>query len=129
MKRTITSILIASLILFAFVSHAQKGDNLVRVTKEGLRNSVSVNYLADDDVLQIDSLLIPCSKFSVVKLKNEHNEYRVEFFLQRNTSIRHVSDASFKRAWLALPFQSRESAEKFIAAFQKISHSHRTNSF
>ncbi|NOS92162.1 MAG: hypothetical protein HOP30_09585 [Cyclobacteriaceae bacterium] len=129
MNKLITSLFTASILLFAFAATAQKGDNLVRITKEGLRHSATVQYNADDHVLQVDSLLIPCSKNSVVKLKNTNREYRVEFFLQKNTSIRHVHDASFRRAWLALPFQSRESAQKFITAFQKISHSHPTNSY
>ncbi|MCE2994539.1 MAG: hypothetical protein ACK5PC_22805 [Cyclobacteriaceae bacterium] len=129
MKLTSSSILAASLLVLTFAATAQKGDHLVRIAKEGLRHSASINFITDTNVLQIDSLLIPCSKNSIVKLKSENNEYRVEFFLQRNTSIRNTNDASFRRAWLALPFQSRKSAKEFITAFQKISHSHQTKSF
>ncbi len=120
-------LLVVSLICLAFASKAQKSETLVQLTKEGLRHSSTVQYHTDDHVLQIDSLLIPCTRNSVVKLKNTNSEYRVEFFLQRNTSIRNINNASFRRAWFALPFQSRESAINFINAFQKISHSHHTN--
>ncbi len=123
MKRLFPFILIASLLLLTFVVNAQKGDHLERIAKEGLLHSTMVCYNDDEDILQIDSLLIPCSKNSVVKLKSENNEYRVEFFLQKNTVIRNIKDATYRRAWLALPFQSRKSAEEFITAFRKISHS------
>lgn len=111
-------------LFFSCSCFAQKENELVRVTRESLPKTEIVNFLENDRVLQIDSLLIPCSKNSVVKLKNENNEYQVEFFLQRNTSIRNTKDTNYKRAWLSLPFQSHEAAKKFITAFQNLSHSY-----
>ena len=75
MKRTSSSILAASLLVLTFAATAQKGDHLVRIAKDGLRHSATIKYITDTDVLQIDSLLIPCSKNSIVKLKSENNEY------------------------------------------------------
>ncbi len=119
------SYLVIIAMCLSFTAWAQKEAELVQITREGLAQPASVQYRADEKLLQIDSLLIPCSKNSVPKLKKENNGYRVEFFLQHNTAIRNTNDANFRRAWVALPFHSSDAAKKFIVAFQRISYNHR----
>ncbi len=109
----------------SFSAVAQKEVELVQITREGLAQTATVQFRSNEQVLQIDSLLIPCSKNSVPKWKKENNSHYVEFFLQRNTAIRNTNDANYRRAWVALPFHSRDAAKKFIVAFQKVSYNHR----
>jgi hypothetical protein len=96
-------------------------DELIQITKEGLQQATEVTFISSDKTLQIGDLLFPCSTNTHVKLKHDDGNYRVEFFLQKNTTIKSTTDSSFKRAWFALPFKSKSTANEFIQLFEKTS--------
>lgn len=119
------NLLLVFLNLLSVASLAQSTEaELIQVTKEGIREAKEVTFTAAGNTLQIGDLLFPVSTNTHVKLKHENSIDQVEFFLQKNTTIRSITDSSFKRAWFALPFKSQSEAKEFVRLFQKVSISH-----
>ena len=116
--KTILVSLISFFVADKLVGQNNETNELIRITKEGLTEKTEVTYDNSEMILQIGDYLFPCSTNSSVKLKQEKGAYQVEFFLQKNTAIRSNRDASYRRAWYALPFKSRKLANDFIAAFR-----------
>ncbi|MFN8353093.1 MAG: hypothetical protein U0Y10_01490 [Spirosomataceae bacterium] len=71
--------------------------------------------------LQIGDYVFPVGKNTKLSWsKAKETGFRVEFFLQEGTAIKHLHEQTFRRAYWAIPFSSKESCKTFIKLLQSL---------
>lgn len=119
MKKLIALLFITSISSGIFAQQ-NKFNELVQVTKQGLKETKEVSYHNSPAVLQVDHYLIPISPNTHVKLRKEKKNYLVWFALQNGTAVTSTIDAQWRRASFELTFTSKQAANNFIRLFEDV---------
>jgi hypothetical protein len=119
MKKLITLLFITSISSGLFAQQ-NKFNDLVQVTKEGLKETKEVSYHISLAVLQVDHYLIPISPNTHVKFRKEKKNYSVWFSLQNGSAVTSTTDAQWRRASFELTFKSKQAARDFIRLFEDV---------
>lgn len=119
MKKLILLLFISSVSLGLFAQE-NKLNELVQVTRQGLKETKEVSYHNSPAVLQVDHYLIPISPDTHVKFRKEKKNYAVWFSLQNGTAVTSTTDAQWRRASFELTFKSKRAARNFIRLFEDV---------
>jgi hypothetical protein len=112
------------LLLFLLKTQAQTTtaqiENLL-LEQQAIEKGTAVVWKASERQLQIGQYLIPVSDNTHLQIdRNANGRIVVAFLLQKGTAVTDRTDPNFRRAYWAIPFQSRRAGKHFIALFQQL---------
>lgn len=78
----------------------------------------TLTYDGQENVVVVNDYKIPVSSNTKVSVDNKGK--KVKFYLQQGTTINHVTDASYKRAYFEIPFKTADAAKDFVLYFEQL---------